>query len=93
LTIQNIPSVKFFDIFHLLAHHSRREILELIYLGKTVTITFLLEQTKATPGNFYYHLNFLSPLLKRNADTTLSLTDMGLVAVDLIMYARDKGAF
>ncbi|MGQ9515383.1 MAG: winged helix-turn-helix domain-containing protein [Thermoproteota archaeon] len=68
------------DLYRQLSHPIRRQIVSLLGSREQMSATALMTELNLSPGNFYYHLGFIRPLIKRQKDGHYTLSEEGKIA-------------
>ena len=77
------------DVFKILSHKTRRQLLKFIGDNERATFTDLSE-IEPKPGKLYYHLRLMSDLIKQNEDGSYSLTEYGYKVYELMHEGVSK---
>ncbi|TLN17658.1 helix-turn-helix transcriptional regulator, partial [bacterium] len=65
------------DLYKQLSHPMRRQIISLLGSTGEMSATRLMSELGLSPGNFYYHLGFINPLIVRQKDGLYALSEAG----------------
>ncbi len=68
------------DLYRQLSHPIRRQIVSLLGSREQMSATALMTELGLSPGNFYYHLGFIGPLIQRRRDGHYALSEAGKTA-------------
>ncbi|MBO3803383.1 MAG: helix-turn-helix transcriptional regulator [Candidatus Brockarchaeota archaeon] len=68
------------DLYRQLSHPIRRQIVSLLGSRGQMSATALMTELGLSPGNFYYHLGFIGPLIQRRKDGQYALSEAGKTA-------------
>jgi len=77
-------------IFQALAHETRRKIVELLAEEGPLNFTEIMSRLGISEtGTFGFHIKRMEDLLEKTDDGKYKLSDLGLVAYNIIKYARE----
>ena len=77
-------------IFQALAHETRRKIVELLAEEGTLNFTEIMNRLGISEtGTFGFHIKRMEDLLEKTDDGKYKLSDLGLVAYNIIKYAKE----
>ncbi|MHA1168594.1 MAG: winged helix-turn-helix domain-containing protein [Candidatus Hodarchaeales archaeon] len=78
------------DLFLIVSHAVRRDLIRLIGGWEKISFTDLINETKLSPGTFYYHLKKMPALVQQEDDKRYSLTHEGRMAYEILEHGENQ---